>query len=54
MMGSSPDLVKPKTKIGICCFSAKPVALGERTKTGWLRIRMCPSGVENYTRQASP
>jgi hypothetical protein len=32
-------------KIGICCFSAKHAALGERAKTGWLRIRiMCPSG----------
>jgi hypothetical protein len=32
-------------KIGIGCFSAKHAALGERAKTGWLRIRiMCPSG----------
>ena len=31
-------------KIGICCFSAKHVAL--RIKTGWLGVRiMCPSGV---------
>ena len=29
-------------KIGICCFSAKPVA---RAQIGWLCIRiMCPSG----------
>ena len=32
-------------KIVICCFSAKNAALGERTKSGWLGIRiMCPSG----------
>ncbi len=31
--------------IGICCFSAKHAALGERAKIGWLGIRiMCPSG----------
>ena len=28
---------KPKTEIGICCFSAKHAALRERVKTGWLR-----------------
>ena len=27
-------------KIGICCFSTKHVALGERAKTGWLGIRI--------------
>ena len=45
--GASPDQVKSDYKIGICCFSAKDVALtqGERAKTGWLGIRtMCPSG----------
>ena len=33
-------------KSGICCFSAKHAALGERAKSGWLGIRiMCPTGV---------
>ena len=42
---SSPDRVKPKTNIGICCFSANHAALRERAKTGWLGIRIrCPSG----------
>ena len=32
-------------RIGICCFSARHAALGERAKTGLLGIRiMCPSG----------
>jgi hypothetical protein len=32
-------------EIIICCFSAQHAALGERTKTGLLRIRiMCRSG----------
>ena len=42
---SSPDRVKPKTEISICCFSAKHAALRERAKTGWLGIiKMCSSG----------
>ena len=39
-MRSIPDRVKPDYKIGICCFSTKHVALGERAKTGWLGIRI--------------
>jgi hypothetical protein len=32
-------------EIGICCFSARHAALGEKAKTGWLGIRiMCQSG----------
>ena len=32
-------------KIGICCFSAKHAALGERAKTGWHGMKiMRPSG----------
>jgi hypothetical protein len=34
-MGLSPDQVKLKTKIGICCFSAKHAALGRKSKD-WL------------------
>ena len=30
-----PDLVKPKTKIDICCFSAKHAALRRKSKD-WL------------------
>ena len=32
IVGSSPDRVKPKTKIGICCFSAKHAALRSKSK----------------------
>ena len=44
--GFEPKSGKTKDdKIGICCFCAKHAALGERTKTGWLGIRiMCSSG----------
>ena len=45
-MGSSPGWVKPKTMKWV--FVAPPLSTqnyGERTKTGWLGIRiMCPSG----------
>ena len=34
-MGSSPDWVKPKTKIGICFFTAKHAALRRKSKD-WL------------------
>jgi len=36
-MGLSPDRVRPKTKIGICCFSAKHAALGKKRKD-WLAL----------------
>ena len=40
--GFKPRLGQIKDyKIGICCFSAKHTALGERSKTGWI---MCLSG----------
>ena len=35
-------------KIGICCFSAKHAALGERAKTGWLGIRILSVRVERH------
>ena len=35
IVGSSPGQVKPKTKIGICCFSAKHAALRRKSKD-WL------------------
>lgn len=31
-MGASPGRVKPKTKIDICCFSAKHTALQSKSK----------------------
>jgi hypothetical protein len=31
-VGSNPGRVKPKTKIGICCFSAKHAALRRKQK----------------------
>jgi len=34
-MDSSPGRVKPKTKIGICCFFAKHAALRRKSKD-WL------------------
>ena len=30
--GFEPDQIKPKTKIGICCFSTKPAGLRGKTK----------------------
>jgi hypothetical protein len=43
--GFEPRLGQTKDyKIGICCFSAKHVALRRKSKD-WLRIRiMCPNG----------
>ena len=37
VMGSSHGRVKPKTKIGICCFSAKQAALRSKSKDGLAR-----------------
>jgi len=31
-MGSSSGMVKPNTKIGICCFSTKHTALSSKNK----------------------
>ena len=44
--GFEPHSGQPKNyKIGMCCFSAKYVALGSKNKDCWLGIRiMCPSG----------
>ena len=35
IVGSNPGQVKPKTKIGICCFSAKHTTLRRKNKD-WL------------------
>ena len=37
IVGSNPGQVKPKTKIGICCFSAKHAALRRKSKDGLAR-----------------
>jgi hypothetical protein len=35
IVGSSPARAKPKTKIGMCCFSAKQAAVKRKSKV-WL------------------
>ena len=36
-------------KIGICCFSVEHTAIRRKSKSGWLRIRICLNGATSST-----